>query len=144
MKNNKILLLAVLAFALIASVVAVAFPMQYDKVTGSGLGAQQIAFCLTYVLFGVALLATLGFALVGILSNIKKQGKILIATGLLAAVLIISILLASADLSPVAEKMETSAGQMKAIGGSLVTVYVLFGVALLSIIAAPIISKLRK
>ena len=101
------------------------------------------AFGLFYVMLFFAIAALLFFAIFRIVKNIKTSYKALVAIAALVVLFIITYLCASPALDDVFIKLQIAPETARLIEAAVYFTYVIFFVAIVSIIAAPILSALR-
>ncbi len=97
-----------------------------------------------YVLLGIAALLAVGLPLLGMFSNPKGFKKILINLAIVVVVVGLSYALASGDpLANTNINPEPSASTLKITDTGLLITYILFGVAIISILAGSLINMVR-
>ena len=97
-----------------------------------------------YITFFAAIAFTVVFALFHIIANIKQSYQVFIAIAIMAILIFIAYLVSSSELTASAIKMGITGSQMKMIGAGVVTCYVFFFAAVLSIIISWIINLFKK
>ena len=101
------------------------------------------AFYLFYIMLIFALVSLLAFAIIRIVKNIKTSYKALIAIVALLVIFLITYLCASPALDDVFIKLQISPDTARLIEAAVYFTYVIFFAAIVTIIAAPIISAIR-
>lgn len=128
----------ILALALIATICIVVFSYFSENST-----MYNISIIGTYLLLGLVCILIVAFAIIALVSNFKKAKGSLIGIGLLAAILLISFIIAKADVGPFYDKFEIGPTTSKVIGGGIIATYL----AMLGVIVAVLyfeVSKLFK
>jgi len=100
----------------------------------------DVVLYLTYFLILISILLVLGFAGMYLVKNFKKNRNMLLGTAGLLVIFFISYLLSSGE---VYEKFQIGETLSKIIGGTLITLYVMFIVTIVVAIYAEV-SKLFK
>ena len=101
------------------------------------------SFILFYVMLLFAIASLLTFAIVRLVKNIKTSYKALIAIVALVVLFLITYLIASPTLDDVFIKLQISGEEARLIEAAVYFTYVVFAAAIITIIAAPIISAIR-
>ena len=101
------------------------------------------AFYLFYIMLIFALVSLLAFAIIRIIKNIKTSYKALVAIIALVVLFLITYLCASPALDDVFIKLQITPDTARLIEAAVYFTYVIFAVAIITIIAAPIISAIR-
>ncbi|MDD6581988.1 MAG: hypothetical protein PUF10_04810 [Bacteroidales bacterium] len=102
------------------------------------------SFYIIYILFGFTFLALIAFALINIVSNFKTSYKVLLAILALFVVAIICYLVARPEVNnEVFMKLQISPETGKLIEAGTYLCYVVFFVAILTIIFCPLIARIR-
>jgi len=100
----------------------------------------DVVLYLTYFLILISILLVLGFAGMYLVKNFKKNRNMLLGTAGLLVIFFISYMLSSGE---VYEKFQIGETLSKIIGGTLITLYVMFIVTIVVAIYAEV-SKLFK
>lgn len=99
----------------------------------------NIGIIVGYILIGLALASIIVFAIMQIISNPQRSISALVGLGVLGAIFLISYLSAS----EVANKGDLSDSMNKMIGGGIIMLYVMGGIAIVTIIIGEIRSLLN-
>lgn len=102
------------------------------------------AVIFTYIVFIIAIAMVLLFALYQIIRSIKTSYKALLAALAIVVVLIIGYAVGSPELSKSAISLGMTPSEVKWIDAGIITFYVVFIGAILSIIISPLINKFKK
>ena len=142
-KTDKILTLALLGLAIIATVFAFVFAL--NTVNNSGM--FDIAFWLLIIMIGFSLLAIVVFLCKKLIERFKSEKgyltKFLLLIALIAILLVVSFVLAKGgDVDIV--KYGISEGASKLIGAACILVYIIVIGAALSILVTEVMPKTRK
>lgn len=95
---------------------------------------SQGGLIIAYILFGIAVLGVIVLPLINAFSDPKKIVRGLIAIGLLAVVFLISWGLSGAEVTEMYTEKEVGEGLSKVIGGVLIMMYSLSGIAIIGIV----------
>jgi len=133
--KNKIMVIAILVIAVIASISTFIYPLVLDDSNPAKSEIFiNISVYITYFFFFVSLILLIGFAIWVLSTHLKESKNTLIGIGILVLILLISYLISSSEVSEVAKRLETSAGTSKLIGGGLVATYIfMFGCILAAV-----------
>ena len=105
---------------------------------------QNIAIILTYILVIAAAATALVFGIIQYMSKIKESWKTALGViGGIILVMVISYFLASDEILTSWEKYEITTSTSKRVGMGLVTLCILGGGAIISLLAMEIISKMK-
>ncbi len=139
-KSNKIILFAVLAVAIIASVFAVLF-----AANGKG-GMFDVASVIVYCLVGIAIVAALATFVKLLWTNKKSFFKTLIVAAILCVIFAIAWILSSGtDVSAtMLEKFDITESGSKLVGAACISVYILFFASILSIVYVEVAKLIKK
>jgi membrane protease YdiL (CAAX protease family) len=132
---HKILKIALFAFGVISAILWYLLPdSDMPAAEAAASGAMNGMFIITYVLLGLAILASLLFTLKNLFSNPQGLKKTLFVIGGFLLVVIISYVLASGtDVAPEYAAM-TEESTVKYIGMGLNVFFILTAVAILSLV----------
>jgi hypothetical protein len=111
----------------------------------TGAVGEDFYLTWTYILTGVACVATIGFAIWGMIINSKNAVNVLIGIVALVVVLTISYIAAS-DAIPVFlgyEKFNITPALSKTVGGSLYAIYALLFIAIVGIVYSELSKALK-
>ncbi len=97
-----------------------------------------------YVIIFAAILLTILFAIFQIFANIKTSYQVFIGIGIMAILLLVAYFVSPSELTPSAIKMQHTPSEMKFIGAGVVTFYVVFLGAILSILVTGVINMFKK
>lgn len=141
-KTNKIILIAVLAVAIIASVFAVIFAANQEGAGGMFDAASIIVYCLV----GIALVAALTTFVKLLWTNKKSFIKTLLVAALLCVIFLIAWILSSGtDVSAtMLEKFDITESGSKLVGAACISVYILFFASILSIVYVEVAKLIKK
>lgn len=146
---RKIYWTIVIIWAVLAALSTVAFAATNDSNPDLAKNYWNMSYWTTVIFICLNIVIALGFALAflgkGLIDDPKKQMGILIGVGALVLVFVASFLMASGTDVPkeLFEKTGSDYDNSKLIGGSLYTVYVLFGGVLLAAIYTEVAKKLK-
>lgn len=100
----------------------------------------------TYILIGISCTATVGFAIMGMITHPKNAKNALIGIGALGLVILISYALGSSEVPTFLgyEKFDITPGLSKTVGGSLFAMYILLGLAIAGIIYSEVSKAVKK
>lgn len=104
----------------------------------------NLSIAFFYVTLFAAIVFAILFALFQIFANIKQSYQVFIAIAIMAILIFIAYLVSSSDLTASAIKMGLTSSQIKMIGAGVITCYVFFFAAILSIIISWIINLFKK
>jgi hypothetical protein len=100
-----------------------------------------------YILLGIAVIAAVGLPLIYMLKNPHMLKKAVTFVGLLALIIVIAYLLASSDPLPASALAKTDVRptpeELKFTDTGLITMYILLGASVLSILAGGILNMIR-
>ena len=145
-KTDKILTLALLGLAIIATVFAFVFAL--NTVNNSGM--FDIAFWMLAIFIAIALCAIIVFLIKKLASRFKDEPgylkKFLVLVGVILAVLVVSFLLSRGnDVNPaLLDKHDLTEGASKFIGAACILVYIIVIGAALSIVVTEVMPKSNK
>ncbi len=105
--------------------------------------AVDIMLWVAYILTGLAIVGAIVGPLISSLSDPKSLLKSGLGIGALVVVFLISYSLSGNEVTPLYEKFNVDAGLSQALGGVLTMVYLLLGIAFVSIIVTEV-SKIVK
>lgn len=97
-----------------------------------------------YIIMFLTIGLLLCFSIWNIASNFKESYKGLLGVVVLVLIVLLGYLIASPELTPSAIKMQQTPQQVKWIGGGIITFYVVFFGAILSIIGTIIMNAVKK
>ena len=100
-----------------------------------------IAWC--YVLLVLATVASVGFSLINLGTNMKAAKGTLIGVGALVLVFVISYAAAGSDVPTKLADMGVTEGEVKWSGAGLITFYVLFGLAIVAAIYSGVTKMIK-
>ena len=104
----------------------------------------DIGIYITYALALVALVSVIVFPLMSVFKDFKQaKGGLLGFLGIIALI-VIAILLSPADQGPFYDKFSIGPTLSKAIGGTIIATYILFGGLILSIIYFEVVKWFKK
>lgn len=104
----------------------------------------NFAVVLTYAIFGLALLAVLGFVVYYLCLNLRSALKTLITLLVLAIIVVVSYFIASPELSPVAIKAQVTPMLSKLVSTGMILVYIAFVSAIIVVIGSTVWSIIKK
>ena len=134
--NNKLFSIILAALLGLSALLSILFAFD---VVSEGL---LITWC--YVLIGIAVVATLGFSLLGMATNPKKAKSALIGVGVLVVICAVAYFMSSNEVhSNIDGDILADAGTSKLSEGGLIAFYILAVVAIGSIVFAEV-SKMFK
>ena len=134
-KTKKIITIVMLAFAVIASALAIVFATNQ-----ANEGTFWAAYWITFIMVILAIAGILVFACVKFVKNFKENPKqarkTLLAIAIAAVVVLVSFLFATGnDVSQVLlDKNNLTVGTSRWIGAACIMVYILVGAAALAIV----------
>lgn len=105
--------------------------------------AVDIMLWVAYILTGLAIVGAIVGPLISSLSDPKSLLKSGLGIGALVVVFLISYSLSGNEVTPLYEKFNVDAGLSQTLGGVLTMVYLLLGIAFVSIIVTEV-SKIVK
>ncbi len=97
-------------------------------------GVINIGLYLTYILIGIAVIAVVVLPLIKALDNPKTLVSTAIGLGVLLVVFFISYFISGNEVLTTYTAQNVGAGISKFVGGLLITMYLLFAAAIVSII----------
>lgn len=139
----------VIIWAILAALTTIGFALTLESNPGMSEIYWNISYWTTVVFIAINIVVALGFAITfiskGLIDNPKKEMGILIGIVSVVLVFVVSYLIASGADVPkeLFEKTGSDYGNSKLIGGSLYTVYMLFGGVLLATIYTEVAKKLK-
>jgi len=105
----------------------------------------NIGLIISYILFGVTLLAALILPLIYFFKNFnfKKSKNSFIALAVLIVIAIISFAMSSGEAGSFTEDFGISSNLFRMIGGSLVTTYIMFFITIIVAIASEATNRIK-
>jgi hypothetical protein len=98
---------------------------------------------LAYALFGVGVLAAIGFPLVEMVTNLETAKKTLISVGSLVLIFGLSYVLSGSEVLDSYQKFGITASSSKLIGASLIMLYITSILTFVLLVVGEILSALR-
>ncbi|NJM93671.1 MAG: hypothetical protein HC842_02510 [Cytophagales bacterium] len=98
----------------------------------------------TYILFGLALVGSVGLPLVNAISNPRLLLRTGISLGAILLIYFISYALSGSEVTPLYVRFGVNAGQSKLIGGGLGMVWFLLGLAFIAALVLEVKKMLNK
>lgn len=98
---------------------------------------------LAYALFGVGVLAAIGFPLVEMVTNLETAKKTLISVGSLVVIFGLSYVLSGSEVLDSYQKFGITASSSKLIGSSLIMLYITSILTFVLLVVGEILSALR-
>jgi hypothetical protein len=98
---------------------------------------------LAYALFGVGVLAAIGFPLVEMVTNLETAKKTLISVGSLVVIFGLSYVLSGSEVLDSYQKFGITASSSKLIGASLIMLYITSILTFVLLVVGEILSALR-
>jgi hypothetical protein len=98
----------------------------------------NIGLVITYILIGAAIIGTVVFPLIQMVSDIKRAKSALIGIAAFLAVFLISYAISAPETGGIYEKFNISTTMSKIIGGGLIATYIVFAGAIIGIAASSI------
>lgn len=145
-KNGRLIYYLVIA-ALTLFVLVYIFAIENIKeieLSKNSVGVS-IGMILTYILFGIGLIAVLANSIKGMINNPKSGLRSLIGVGIILVLFGIGYLLDAGGIRAGWEKFGVdSNGISKAVGGSLIMMYIILFGAILLAVFGPFLRYLRK
>ena len=144
-KTRKIVLIASLVVALLASVFAVLFAINQTNDSLFGVAAY-----IMYAIVILSLVAILGFAIWNWVKSFKDDRKSAIKIlGIVVAMVVIFLIswlcASSTDVSEtLLQKNNLSEGASKLVGAACIAVYILFGISIVAILYTEVAKLIKK
>ena len=158
-KTDKILTWVLLAVSLVATAFSILFALQSDpdhimegvtEVGNNFSGMFDVAFWMMAILIGISIVAILCFLVKKLACRFKDEPgylkKFLILVVIIAAVLVVSFVLATGNDVPAAllEKNNLTEGSSKLIGAACILCYIIVIAAALAILVTEVLPKSNK
>lgn len=133
--KNKIVIILMSVLAVLASLSILVFAVKYNPNAAESIN-KYLSFSLNmvYVLFFLALVLLVGFAIWTLISNFKQSRSALIGVGIVVLIFVIAYTVSPSTSSLVEQSVATTPGASKLIGSGLIATYIfLFGAILATI-----------
>lgn len=112
----------------------------------AGIVTEDFFLIWAYIMTGIACAGVVIFTIAEIITNPKTARSAIISIGSLAAVVVAAYLIATDEIPHFlgSEKFNLTTGDVKWIGASLITAYILMGIATLGILYAEVSKMFNK